>query len=126
MEVKETAGLLLEANKDAAKDSGKIIAGNILNNRLAQIVTPKLPMMVRGYAATPIGKAALANVVAGVLIHTMPDNAKALLAAECMIQSASLEVASSLNIEQMVNDLLDGVPGLDTLVNEMQQTSSEA
>jgi 1,4-dihydroxy-2-naphthoate octaprenyltransferase len=65
------------------------------------------------YAQTPIGKAALANIVAGVLIHTMPENEKVAVAAECMIQSASLQLASSFNIEEMINDLLDGVPGLD-------------
>jgi hypothetical protein len=113
MEVKDTFSAVASANKEAIKDSGKIIAGNIINNRLEQVIVPKLPLMVRGYASTPLGRAALANVIAGVIIHTMPTNDKAILAAECMIQSASLELASSFNIEEMINDLLDGVPGLE-------------
>ncbi len=113
LKVGETASVMLDANKEAAIDSGKIIAGNVLNDRVIKLVSPKLPIMVRGYADTPIGKAAIANLIAGVLIHTMPENTKVGIAAEAMIQSASLQLASSFNIEEMVNELLDGVPGLD-------------
>ena len=114
LEIKDTASILIGANKDAAFDSGKLIAGNIINDRVSKILIPKLPMIARGYAQTNLGKAALSNLVAGVLIHTMPDNAKVQLAAEAMIQSASLQLASSFNLEEMVNELLDNVPGLDT------------
>jgi hypothetical protein len=125
MKVTDTMGALVDANKEAAIDSGKIIAGNIINDRLVKIITPKLPMMVRGYADTPLGKATISNAIAGVLIHTMPTNAKVMTAAECMIQSASLQLASSFNIEQMVQELLDGVPGLDVMAEEKSMMAEE-
>jgi hypothetical protein len=48
MKVKDTFNVMVEANKDAAIDSSKIIAGNIIIDRLEKVVTPKLPLMVRG------------------------------------------------------------------------------
>ena len=116
--VTDTLSILAEANKESAIDSSKIITGNIINDRVSKIITPKLPLLVRGYSETPIGKAVLANAVAGVLIHTMGQNEKVATAAECMIQSASLSLASSFNIEEMVNELLDGVPGLEPVKEE--------
>lgn len=113
LKAKETVGVMIDANKDAGIDSAKIITGNIINARLAKVITPRLPMMVRGYAQSDVGQAVLANVVAGLMIHTMPENDKVMLAAESMIGSASLQLASSFNIEEMINELLDNVPGLD-------------
>ena len=114
LKFKDTASVIIGANKDAAIDSSKLIAGNIINDRLNKILVPKLPIVARGYAQTNLGRAALSNLIAGLLIHTMPDNAKVQVAAEAMIASASLQLASSFNIEEMINELLDGVPGLDT------------
>lgn len=109
LKIGETAGVLVSANKEAAKESASIVAGRILNKRVAKIVAPKLPLMVRSYAQTQLGEAVLANVVAGVLIHVMPENAKVQLASNAMIQAASLELLSSFNIEEMIDELLDGV-----------------
>jgi len=115
LEIKQTVGALLEGNKDAAKVSASIITGDIINKRIVSLVGPKLPIMVRGYADTEIGKAAIANLVAGVVIHTMPENQKAVIAAECMIRSASLSFANSFNIQEIVDDILDGIklPGVN-------------
>lgn len=105
----QTAAAIVAQNKASGKVAGGIIAGNIINDRLAKIVTPKLPMMVRGYADTPLGKAAIANLAAGALIHFLPGNTKATTAASAMIEAAMVEFASSFNIEAMVDELLDGV-----------------
>jgi len=65
--------------------------------------------MARGYASTELGKAVIANVVAGVIIHTMPTNKRAIQASECMIQSGSLTLMESFNIQDIINELLDGI-----------------
>ncbi len=109
MKLKQTANIMLEANKDAAGNTAKLVAGRIINARLSKIVKPKLPMYARGYAGTPIGEAVIANVVASALIHFMPSNQKVVLAADSMIQAAMLEFAGSFDIEGMVDELLDGV-----------------
>ncbi len=105
----QTAAAIVAQNKASGKTATGIIAGNIINDRLAKIVTPKLPMMVRGYVDTPLGKAAIANIAAGALIHFLPSNSKATTAASAMIEAAMVEFASSFNIESMVDELLDGV-----------------
>jgi len=116
LNVKDTMSVIVDANKDAGKDSAKIIAGNILNDKVNALVTKNLPtgvkLVVGSYIESNIGKAVIANAVAGILIHTMPNNEKVALAAEAMIKSASLAFASSFNIEEMINEVLDEVPGL--------------
>jgi len=62
------------------------------------------------YADTPIGEAALANLVAAAMVQFAPTNEKVMLAAEAMIGAASLSFATSFNIEEMINELLDGIP----------------
>ena len=114
LKVTDTASILVGANKDAAVDSAKIIAGDIISQRALKIITPKLPLMVRSYVSeTEIGKAAVSNLIAGVLIHTLPNNKQAQVAAEALIASASLRLAQSLKINELIDELLDGVPGLN-------------
>jgi hypothetical protein len=107
--IKNTGAVLLEANKDAATLAAEITAGNLLNARVAKLVAPKLPMMVRGYADTTIGRAALSNLVAGAVINFMPNNQMAVRAADAMVKSAMLTLVGEFNIEEMMNDLLDGI-----------------
>ena len=109
LEIKQTTSILLEENKEAAKQAAVITAGNILNDRACKLITPKLPMIARSYANTEIGKAVIANVVAGAIVHFAPTNDKAVLASQAMIHSAMLNLAGSLNIEEMVNDFIEGI-----------------
>lgn len=107
--VKNTGSILVEANKAAAVMSAEITAGNLLNDRVAKIVTPKLPFFARGYAETTLGKAAMANLVAGTVINFLPENDMAVRAADAMVKSAMLALVQEFNIEEMVNELLDGI-----------------
>jgi hypothetical protein len=109
--LKQTAGALLSANTSAVKLSAKITVGNILNDRVAAIVVPKLPMMMRVMASSEpaITKAVLANLVSVAIIQFAPENEKATLAADAMINAAMLEFAGSFNIESMINEVIDGL-----------------
>jgi len=109
MTLRDTAAVMVAANKSAAGTAASVTIGNIINTRVVKIVTPKLPMMVRGYAETPMGKAVVANLVATSIVHFMPTNEKAMLAANAMVQAAMLEFTASFNFEQMVNEMLDGL-----------------
>ena len=106
LKINQTAAIVAASNKDALITSGSIIAGNVLNNQVAKLIAPRLPIMIRGYADTDLGKAALANIAAAAIIHTMPHNDKAVKAAECMIQAASVSFLSSFNLEAMVEELI--------------------
>lgn len=109
--IKETANTMLGVNSDALKLSAKITIGNTLNDRVAAIVVPKLPMMVRGMALTnpEVTKAVLANIISMTLINIAPTNQKAQLAAEAMVNSAMLNLVGSFNFEAMINEVIDGL-----------------
>lgn len=109
--IKETASALVGANTSAVKLSAKITIGNTLNDRVAAIVVPKLPMMVQMMAKSnpAITKAILANTVSAAIMNLAPTNEKALLAADAMINAAMLEFVGSFNIEQMINEALNGL-----------------
>lgn len=109
--IKETTNAMLGVNSDALKLSAKITIGNTLNDRVAAIVVPKLPMMVRGMALTnpEVTKAVLANIVSMTLINIAPTNQKAQLAAEAMVNSAMLNLVGSFNFEAMINEVIDGL-----------------
>ena len=109
--IKETTSALFGANTEAVKLSAKLTIGNTLNDRVAAMVVPKLPMMVRGMAmANPaLTKAVLANAVSATLMNFAPSNDKAMLAADAMINAAMLEFVGSFNIEAIINEALDGL-----------------
>lgn len=105
----DTLASVVATNKEAGILAASLVAGNVVNGRLAKIVTPKLPLMVRGYAQTDLGEAVIANIFAAGLMHMFPDNTRVLMATDCMIKAAAVKFASTLNIEQMVDELLAGV-----------------
>lgn len=105
----DTLASVVATNKDAGILAASLVAGNVVNGRLAKIVTPKLPLMVRGYAQTDLGEAVIANIFAAGLMHMFPDNTRVLMATDCMIKAAAVKFASTLNIEEMVDELLAGV-----------------
>jgi len=127
LKVKQTANVTLAANKQALVLAGELTAGNLLNDRLAKLVTPKLPFIARAYADTPIGKAILANTVAAALIHFLPENEKAQLASGMMVQAAMVEFVGEFNIEEMVNDFLDDItlPKVTEAVTEDKDAPQE-
>lgn len=109
LKVKQTANITLAVNKQALMLAGELTTGNILNDRLAKLVTPRLPFIAKAYADTPLGKAILANTVAAALIHFLPENEKAQIASGMMVQAAMVEFVGEFNIEEMVNEFLDGI-----------------
>lgn len=109
LNIKDTVNVMVEGNKGAFKESAKRRTGTILNDRLVRIVGPRLPLMVRGYADTELGRAALANIFAAGLVHFGYNHPKLITASEAMVNDAMDKVLGSFNIEEMVNELLDGV-----------------
>jgi len=121
LEVKQTLNILSGENKEAAKVAAKLTAGNILNDRAIKLVQPHLPMMVKGYADTDLGRAIVANVIAGAVMHVAPTNDKAVMASEAMIHSAMVTLVGTFDIEATVNEFLDGI-NLDVLKAEEAET----
>lgn len=121
--IRDTANILVEGNKGAFKESAKRRTGKMLNDRLVGMVAPKLPMMVRGYADTELGRAMIANLLAGAIVHFGYKHDKLTLAADAMVTAAMDDFVGSFNIEDMVNDLVDGVnlDGLRETTTEVRE-----
>ena len=107
--IKDTLSVMVDGNKGAVKASAKRRAGKLLNDRLVGIVAPRLPLMVRGYADTELGKAMLANTLAAVIVHFGYNNEKLLIASDAMVVAAMDDLIGSFDIEGMVDSLIDGV-----------------
>ena len=109
--IAETAKTLAAVNTDAFKLGAQLEIGKVLNDRALKLVEPMLPPMVKFWAQANPEKAKpiVANLVAGALIKFAPTNEKAQMAAQVMIQSASIDLVGSFNIAEMVNGLLDGL-----------------
>lgn len=109
-----TTKKIVDANKSAAIAAGKIEAGRIVVNKLTKLVAPKLPLMMRGYADTALGKVVIANVVNIAVEQYAPDNEKAKLLAEAAMQGAALELIQSFNVEELLEQVTAGI-SIETL-----------
>ena len=122
--VRQSADVAMARNQEALRIASSLTVGNVLNDRAVKIITPKLPLMAKGYADSEMGRAVLANVVAGLVTHFLPANEKASMASKAMVDAAMVSFVGSFNIEEMVNEFLDGV-NLDAL-KDVVPTSEES
>ncbi len=109
LSIKEIAGVMIEQNKEGFKTSGKRRAGKIFNDRIIAMIQPRLPMMVRGYADTDLGRFVFANAISAAIIKFGSTNEKLLLLADAGIADATDEFLGSFDFEGMINDVVDGI-----------------
>lgn len=100
---------IVTANKSAAVSVAKIEAGRIAVKQAVKLVKPAVPMMARGYLETALGELAVANLFKFAVDNFAPNNDKAKLVSDAMLQGAMLGAIQSLNVEQMINDVMDKV-----------------
>lgn len=104
-----TATTVLAKNKTAAVQAAKVTTGKIAIKQVTKIISPKLPIMARGYVDTPLGRLAVANLFNFVVTQYLPNSQKASLVADAMLEGAMFDVASSLDIEGLVENVLEGI-----------------
>ena len=100
---------MLETNKNTAMYTAKIQLGKTANKVVLDKIKPQLPMFVKGYADSPIAELVVGNVVAGLLMQFAPNNEKATILAQAMIAAGTQVAVESLNIPELVSELLDSV-----------------
>lgn len=100
------ASVALRTNKELAKSAAYIEAGRIVNNKLAQLIGPKLPILVRGYASEPLGKLVLANLLLIGVQKFKPDHIALTKLAYAGVTSAYGEVFQSFDIEGLIDGFL--------------------
>ncbi len=109
MKIKDVANILVEGNKTAFKANASRRAGSMFNERVNNIITPRLPMMVRGYAKEPWFQFILSNAVAGAIIKFGATNEKLVLLADAGVNAANDDFLGSFDFEGMINDVVDGI-----------------
>lgn len=96
-----------QGNLSAAKYAGYLEAGRLANKQLTKVLSKRLPMMVRGYADTPVGRLVTANIAAMALAHFRPeDRILAKLAKAAQVQ-AYQELLQNLEIEGFLDELME-------------------
>ena len=81
-------------------------AGRIANNQISSVAASKLPMLMRGYAATPLGRLIIANIAALAAEHFRADDKRLKRLTNAMTVSAYQELLQTLDIEQFIEDLV--------------------
>ena len=124
--IKELSAIMVDQNKEGFKLSAKQRAGKIFNDRTVALITPRLPMMVRGYADTELGRFVVANLISAAIVKFGYTNEKLVLLAEAGVLDASDQALGSLNLEGMINDLIDGidVSGLSKASDEVRTNTA--
>lgn len=102
-----------QVNKNALNVVAQISAGStvlqIAINRIEQIVPEKNLELFKAYSATPIGKYAIANMIAMAQSQFLAGNAKAEYIARGAVMAGMQEIVAALPIQQMIVDLFSGV-----------------
>lgn len=107
--IKTTATNVLAANKESAVNAAKIEAGGIVINRAVKLIKHKMPFGTASMIDSPIGRVALANVIALVVEQYAPRNEKAKLLSGAVMDAAMLQLVQSFNISALIDDLISGV-----------------
>jgi len=111
-DVKDTAMTVAGKNKGAATMAAQIEVGKIANSKITKLLAAKAPLMTRGYIKQypqVVGLLA-ANVISMGVEQYAPQNKKAAIVADCMMNAAWLELTSALNIEDKLDELLKMIP----------------
>lgn len=97
---------IAQKNIDLGTSAAFLEAGRIANNQLSSIASKKLPIMVRAYADTALGRLLLANVALMARDHFRPDDERLGKLVNAMTVSAYQEVLQNFDVEQMIDDLV--------------------
>lgn len=120
--VSSTVDTVKNANIEAVKVTAKILAGKALNTMVQEKIVPKLPIMIRGYGQTDLGKILLANVAATALTYYAPNDKRARMISEAMLQAAMVDLMANFDVEGMVKEFLSS----DEAKRITEDTSAES
>jgi hypothetical protein len=98
---------ILASNKTAATVAATMEAGRIANNQVAKLAAKQLPMVVRGYADTPMGKLVIANMAQQAAKHFRPEDTTIAALTDAMAVQAYQELIQVMDIEGFLDNLMD-------------------
>lgn len=98
-----------DANVSAVKVAAVIATGRTVNEVIVSKFKNKLPIMVRGYAETPVGAIVIANLVDFGVKQFAADNAKFNYVSNAMMQAAMVDLLAEFDFAAIMNDILANV-----------------
>ena len=107
---------------DFGKQALTLEAARILNDTLVKVITPKLPIMVRGYAKEPIGKAVIANalnICMEAALVNVPANDPRKKVAEAAVVMAYQEFLAGFKAEELLAELFN-TPALANILGRLE------
>lgn len=113
---------VIEQNISLGTSAAFLEAGRIANSQLSQMASKKLPIMVRAYADTALGRLLLANVALMARDHFRPNDERLAKLVNAMTVSAYQEVLQNFDIEAMIEDLISN----KTIVKALKSFDVEA
>lgn len=111
---------IVQKNVDLGTSAAFLEAGRIANNQLSSLAGKKLPIMVRAYTDTALGRLILANIALLAQEHFRPDDTRLQKLANAMTVSAYQEVLQQFDVESFIDDLLSN----NTIKKALKQVDS--
>jgi hypothetical protein len=102
----KSVNAIVEQNISLGTSAAFLEAGRIANNQLSAIAGKKLPIMLRGYADTALGRLLLANIALMARDHFRPNDERLGKLVKAMAVSAYQEVLQNFDIEAMIDDMI--------------------
>lgn len=99
-------------NLNAVQSAAYLEAARIANNKLAEVASKQAPLMLKGYAQTPLARLLFANIVSIALTELRPNDAKLAQLSRSMVTEAYGPALRALNIEGLINGMVDAVKDL--------------
>lgn len=123
MNFAQTTTSLINNNKSAAAQAGYLEAGRIANNQFTKLAAKSLPMMLRGYADTAVGKLVIANIAQMAAAQLRPQDATLAKLTGAMTVAAYQGVIQTVDIEGWLNELL-GSPEIKRAMDKLNVSDS--
>lgn len=114
----------INANKSAATQAGYLEAGRIANNQVVKLSSKALPMMLRGYAETPIGKLLAANIAQMAAAQLRPNDPTLGRLTTAMTVAAYQEVIQTVDIEGWLDELM-GSPAMKRAIEKLPAAEAD-
>ena len=120
--IKSAAQKNVNGQCDFGKQALTLEAARILNDTLVKVITPKLPIMVRGYAKEPLGKAVIANalnIAMEAALVNVPANDPRKKVAEAAVVMAYQEFLAGFKAEDLLAELFN-TPALSAILGKLE------
>lgn len=102
-----TLNSIIHKNKTAATSAAYNEAGRLANLQLGKLASTRLPLMVRGYADSPIGHLVLANLASIAVEQMRPDDARLQTLTAAMRMQAYQGLLQTLDLDMILDELLE-------------------